>query len=127
MAPDSAKFTPVSLKNLLFLTRSVQIPASPRFTPTFCPHMKAPLLALLTTTLCGCASVQGLDSAKMNITEKPFGTTKGGQEVTLYTLTNARGHDVSISTLGGTIVSLMVPDRDGKLEDVVLGFDTLRD
>ena len=89
--------------------------------------MKAPLLALLTTTLCGCASVQGLDSAKMNITEKPFGTTKGGQAVTLYTLTNARGHDMSISTLGGTIVSLMVPDRDGKLEDVVLGFDNLRD
>jgi len=89
--------------------------------------MKAPLLALLTTMLCSCASVRGLDPSKMNITESAFGTTKGGQPVALFTLTNARGHEVRISTLGGTIVSLTVPDRDGTPGDVVLGFDTLRD
>lgn len=63
----------------------------------------------------------------MNITESSFGTSKSGQPVALFTLTNARGHEVRISSLGGTIVSLTVPDRDGKLEDVVLGFDSLRD
>jgi aldose 1-epimerase len=63
----------------------------------------------------------------MNISETPFGSTKDGQPVALFTLTNARGHETRISTLGGTVVSLSVPDRDGKLEDVVLGFDSLRD
>ena len=92
-----------------------------------CCRMKFPLLALISLCLCGCASVRGLDPSKMNITESPFGTTKSGQSAALYTLTNARGHEVRISTLGGTIVSLMVPDRDGKVEDVVLGFDALRD
>ena len=89
--------------------------------------MKSPLLALIALCACGCASVRGLDPSKMNITETPFGTTKGGQAVALFTLTNARGHEVRLSTLGGTIVGLTVPDRDGKLEDVVLGFDSLRD
>jgi aldose 1-epimerase len=89
--------------------------------------MKSPLLALIALFLCGCASVRGLDPSKMNITESSFGTTKGGQAVALFTLTNARGHEVRISTLGGTIVSLTVPDRDGTPGDVVLGFDTLRD
>jgi aldose 1-epimerase len=89
--------------------------------------MKAPLLILLALTFCGCASVRGLDPSKMNITETPFGTTKSGQAVALYTLINARGNEVRISTLGGTIVGLTVPDREGKPGDVVLGFDTLRE
>lgn len=66
-------------------------------------------------------------SSTMNITESPFGTTKDGQDVTLITLTNAHGHQARFSTLGGTLVSLTVPDRDGQLADVVLGFDSLRD
>jgi aldose 1-epimerase len=89
--------------------------------------MNFPLTALIALTLCSCASVKGLDPSKMNISESPFGTTKNGQAVALYTLTNARGHEVRLSTLGGTIVGLTVPDRDGKLEDVVLGFDSLGD
>lgn len=89
--------------------------------------MKPLLFALFALVLSGCASVRGLDPSKMNIAETSFGTTRGGQAVALFTLTNARGHEVRISTLGGTIVSLTVPDRDGTLGDVVLGFDTLRD
>ncbi len=89
--------------------------------------MKFPLLALATVCLAGCASLRGLDPTKMNIIETPFGTTKGGEPVSLFTLTNALGNEVSISTLGGTIVSLTVPDRDGRPGDVVLGFDSLRD
>lgn len=66
-------------------------------------------------------------SPTMNITESPFGTTKDGQAVSLITLTNAHGHQARFSTLGGTLVSLTVPDREGQLADVVLGFDSLRD
>ncbi len=54
----------------------------------------------------------------------PFGKLDG-QLVDLYTLTNAAGMEVAITNYGGIIVSLKVPDRDGKLADVVLGFDTL--
>ena len=45
----------------------------------------------------------------------------------LYTIKNASGMEVSITNYGGRIVSLLVPDRDGKLRDVVLGFDNLED
>ncbi|WP_156126490.1 aldose epimerase family protein [Hymenobacter sp. DG25B] len=55
----------------------------------------------------------------------PFGKTQDGQEVQLYTLTNAHGVQVSITNYGGIITSLLVPDKDGKLGDVVLGFDNV--
>ena len=54
-----------------------------------------------------------------------FGKTKDGQAVDLYTLTNANGMVVTITNYGGTVVSLMPPDRHGKFADVVLGFDNL--
>ena len=43
----------------------------------------------------------------------------------LYTLTNSKGHSVSITTWGAIITSIKVPDKSGALGDVVLGFDTL--
>ena len=48
---------------------------------------------------------------------------KGALDVNLYTLTNANGMEVDITNFGGRIVSIMVPDKDGNLQDVVLGFD----
>lgn len=48
-------------------------------------------------------------------------TTKSG-DITLYTLTNASGASVTLSTLGAGIVAVRVPDKDGKLDDVVLGY-----
>jgi aldose 1-epimerase len=57
--------------------------------------------------------------------KEPFGKTSDGQAVELYTLTNRNGVEARIITYGGVIVSLKVPDRAGKLEDVVLGFDQL--
>lgn len=45
----------------------------------------------------------------------------------LYTIGNGSGMEVSITNYGGRIVSLVVPDRDGVLRDVVLGFDDLKD
>jgi len=58
---------------------------------------------------------------------RPYGKTSDGGDVDLHTLTNAGGASVSISTFGGTVVSLRVPDRKGILGDVVLGFPEFRD
>ena len=60
-----------------------------------------------------------------SVTQKPFGKTKGGQAVTLYTLTNARGASVKITNYGGIVQSILVPDRRGRLGDVALGFDSI--
>lgn len=52
----------------------------------------------------------------------PFGKTKSGEAVELYTLTNGK-ITAKIATLGATLVQLHVPDKDGKLADVILGWD----
>ena len=54
-----------------------------------------------------------------------FGKTADGQEIDLYTVTNRNGVAIDIMNRGGTVVSIRVPDRSGKLGDVVLGFDSL--
>jgi aldose 1-epimerase len=54
-----------------------------------------------------------------------FGTTPDGKSVSLYTLRNAAGMEAKITNYGGIIVSLRVPDRNGKFDDVVLGYDSL--
>ncbi|AMR29885.1 galactose mutarotase [Hymenobacter psoromatis] len=55
----------------------------------------------------------------------PFGKTKEGIAVQLFTLTNAQGMKATITNFGGTLTSMLVPDKTGKLGDVVLGFDDL--
>jgi aldose 1-epimerase len=60
-----------------------------------------------------------------SLTTAPFGQTQDGKPVTLYTLKNKRGVEMSVMNYGGIIVSLKVPDKNGKMEDVVLGFDSL--
>jgi aldose 1-epimerase len=55
----------------------------------------------------------------------PFGTLPDGTGVEMVVLTNARGMEVRAITYGGIIVAIRVPDRDGRLADVVLGYDTL--
>jgi aldose 1-epimerase len=58
-------------------------------------------------------------------TKKSFGKTPGGQPVDLYVLTNKSGAQASITNYGGAVVSLKMPDRNGKLADVVPGYDTV--
>ncbi len=57
------------------------------------------------------------------IKSEGFGKTQDGQAVDLYTLTNKHGMEVRAMTYGAIIVSLQVPDKNNKLDDVVLGFD----
>jgi aldose 1-epimerase len=59
------------------------------------------------------------------VTHAPFGTAPDGQPVRVLTLTNTGGMEVRVMTYGGIILSIKVPDRNGKLDDVVLGYDSL--
>lgn len=59
----------------------------------------------------------------MSIATRPFGKTQGGQAVTEYTLTNKIGASIKVIDYGAILTSIVVPDKDGKLADVALGFD----
>lgn len=63
-------------------------------------------------------TVSGLDPAK-------FDSTINGKKTALFTLKNANGMEVCITNYGARVVSLVVPGKDGKPTDVVLGFDNL--
>jgi aldose 1-epimerase len=63
--------------------------------------------------------------AAQRITRHRFGHTAEGTPVDLFTLTNRNGVEVKITNYGGIVVSLRVPDRNGTLGDVVLGYDAL--
>jgi aldose 1-epimerase len=79
-------------------------------------------IAFVLLTACGPGKEPGTGRT---MTKQLFGKTEDGQAVELYTLTNKNGVEVSITNYGGIVVSLKVPGRDGKFEDVVLGFDNL--
>ncbi len=89
-------------------------------------HPRAILAATVAATLLAwaCAPADPEPESMRSIKTSEFGAIDG-QPVTLFTLTNASGANVGIIEYGGIVVSLNVPDRDGNLGDVVLGFDTL--
>jgi aldose 1-epimerase len=60
-----------------------------------------------------------------SINKATFGKMPDGVPVEIYTLKNGSGMEVQIMTLGGTITSLKIPDKNGRLDDVVLGYDVL--
>jgi aldose 1-epimerase len=72
--------------------------------------------------LIGCSTTQ---NSSPQASQQPFGTTKEGVPVELYTLRNSKGMEARISNYGGLVVSLKVPDRNGQFGDVTLGYDTL--
>jgi len=75
------------------------------------------LVIILGVVACG-----GGSSSKPGITKEVFGEHEG-KPVELYTIVNSNGVTLKVSTFGGIITELHVPDRDGKMGDVVLGFD----
>ena len=64
-------------------------------------------------------------TAKIQVRKEAFGKTGDGRPVDLYTLANSKGMEVRAMTYGGIIVSIRVPDKNGKIADVVLGHDDL--
>lgn len=59
----------------------------------------------------------------MKIVDEIWGKSADGKEILLYTLTNESGAYVKLSSVGAGIVAIGVPDRNGKIEDVVIGYD----
>lgn len=59
--------------------------------------------------------------------KEAFGTLENGAAVSKYTLTNENGVSAAFTDLGGTWLEMKVPDRDGKLADVLLGYDSVED
>ncbi len=78
----------------------------------------------LASGLLGCAS---LSSGSGPVSRQAFGHTPEGTPIELFTLRNASGAEARICNYGGLVISLKVPDRNGKLGDVVLGYDNLAD
>jgi aldose 1-epimerase len=88
--------------------------------------MKTPTTLAVGAAVLGLfAGCQTTPTGKMTISTAPFGHTKSGTPVQLYKLTNAKGMEVDITTFGATVTSIKVPDRNGKIADVALGYDTV--
>src|SRR4051794_41809191 len=66
-------------------------------------------------------------TAEAAVTEEDFGKTADGVAVRAFALTNKNGAEARVMTYGACLMSLKMPDRDGKLDDVVLGYDRLED
>jgi len=77
------------------------------------------LLSMLWFVLCATAA-----ETKTKVTMQPFGKMPDGTAIEMYTLSRAP-YEARIMTYGGIVVSLKVPDRAGKVDDVVLGYDSL--
>lgn len=91
-------------------------------------------LAVIATGMCSCTEQKegkqqaaAEDECKMKIEKQPYGQLPDGQKVDLYTLTNTHGMTARITNYGAIVTELWVPDRDGRLDDVVLGYDKLED
>lgn len=78
------------------------------------------LLLMLTVALTG-------TEGTMTVTRELYGSLRDGREIQRFTLRNSQGHELRLITYGGIVTSIRVPDRQGRLGEVVLGFDRLED
>src|SRR5262245_49503082 len=65
------------------------------------------------------------DGMKASVKKESFGKLPDGTAVDSYTLANKNGVEVKITNYGATVTSIKVPDRNGKFDDVVLGYDNI--
>lgn len=63
----------------------------------------------------------------MNISKRPWGKTLAGEKVDIYTLSNSNGVSADIINYGGIVVAIRVPDKNGNLSDIALGYDSIED
>jgi len=76
------------------------------------------IIFVFLTILCGC-------SKKCMITSEPFGTLSTGEDVTIWHLVNRNGASMDVTDYGCRIVRICMPDRNGKIDDVVVGYGNL--
>ncbi|MEX0772755.1 MAG: aldose epimerase family protein [Balneolales bacterium] len=89
---------------------------------------KSPLLlsvGIMASTGCGPVKHSGTETAVIPLERSDFQTTIDGKGTDLFTLQNSSGMKAAITNYGGRLVSLMVPDREGNYDDIVLGFDSI--
>src|SRR5438067_2524869 len=91
------------------------------------PRISAAVRVIYSLLFIAVAVSGSLAEAKSKMHKQTFGKTEEGQQVDLYTLTNKNGVEVAITNYGGTVVSWKVPDRNGQVADVVLGYDNVKD
>lgn len=72
-------------------------------------------------------SPKGEKMTKSGLLKSNFQSEVSGKKTDLYVLQNKSGMEVCVTNFGGRIVSIMVPDKDKKFRDVVLGFDSIQD
>jgi aldose 1-epimerase len=77
--------------------------------------------------LSACGSKQTSEQTLSGLNPEKFQTEVNNAKTNLYVLKNKAGMEVCITNFGGRIVSVMVPDKAGKMQDVVLGFDNIKD
>ncbi len=80
---------------------------------------------VLSATAAGLGAQTAPDAAPVRVDKATFGATGEGTVVDIYTLTNRQGVQARLITFGALLTELKVPDRTGKLGDIVLGFKTL--
>ena len=74
----------------------------------------------------GCAETEKA-TTDSGLVKSNFQTEVGGKKTDLYVLRNQNNMEVCVTNFGGRIVSVMVPDKEGVMRDVVLGFDSIQD
>src|SRR5262245_44150020 len=103
-------------------------------------RFKQPLIALSLFSLAAAFAACGQQSQPTNnnatsktdkntmepsVKKESFGKLADGREVDAYTLTNRNGVQVKITNYGATVTSIKVPDKNGKFDDVALGYDSI--
>lgn len=91
--------------------------------------MKTFVLSLLVVAgiMNSCSTKSKEELTLSGLNPKNFQSEVNGKQANLYTLKNKNGMEVCVTNFGGRIVSIMVPDKKGQMQDVVLGFDSLAD
>jgi aldose 1-epimerase len=84
----------------------------------------AAVIAALTVCACS-AQKQSASEREASVTQAVFGKTPAGETIDIFTLVNAHGVEMRVISYGGILTSLKVPDRNGRVDDIVLGFDSL--
>ncbi len=91
--------------------------------------MKKAILSagVVTVLMASCCQQPQCNLTASGLDPQNFATEVNGKATNLYTMKNANGMEVCVTNFGGRIVSIMVPDKDGVMRDVVLGFDSIAD
>ena len=85
------------------------------------------IAGIATLMLASCAQKSQTELTLSGLNPTKFQTVVNDAQTGLYTLKNKAGMEVCITNFGGRIVSIMVPDKNGEMKDVVLGFDSIAD